>query len=475
MLPVVFLLIACGALGLAVWKQRQAIALLKGDRKAIIGEEHRMFSFLDKLGQALSGSRTRSELYHFILNGAVRVVAGDHGALYLTDPQKQALIPKAITPDCPPLTQDLLADYHPNTPNEDLRSRLQLHAISLTEADPFFADCLQRDGLHLNQLADHAAFRNLPESERAKLPSRAMLAPLRFADRQLGLLVILREGERFDVNDFAVFRSLANQTALALGTAELSKQAVAQRRFQQELENAREVQRILLPDTAPTLAGFRFAGDNRAANTVSGDYYDFIPLSDGALGVAIADVSGKGLPASLMMAMGRSVLRANADQGASPAKALAVVNRILFPDMRHDMFVSMLYLVAHSGRGTIQLARAGHDLPLLYRAASQTVDEIDTPGLAVGVDHGPVFERDTQDITLTLHKGDCLLLFTDGISEAQNAQGDEWGLERLHAAFLDAAPRGADEIVRHLHEKVGEFVGEFPQSDDMTLVVLEKT
>lgn len=465
----------CAFLGTIIWKQRQGIATLRERRKEIVVEEHRMFSFLHGLGEALQTSRTQAEFYHFILNGAIRVVQGTHGALYLMDAHDTTLVPQAVSPGCPPLTVDLLNDYDPANPDK-ARSAIQLRSIHRDEANTLLAECLsQRRGLHLNDLSTHPTFSEVSESDRDKLRFRAMIAPLYFGERDLGVLIVLGQAKRFDPNDFAVFRSLTDQCSLALGTARLSREAVAQRRLQEELLTAREVQRILLPHDAPPLEGYRIAGNNKAARTVSGDYYDFIPIGEEHLGVAIADVSGKGVPASLMMAMGRSVLRANAEPWFSPSKALAVVNRILFPDMREDMFVSMIYLIAKGGSGEIVMARAGHDPPILYRAATKSVEELRPAGLAVGVDEGPVFERITTDLTVTLASGDCLLLYTDGINEAQNAEGNEFGLERLYRVFREAAPRGATHILEQLEAEVEEFVGDFPQTDDITLVVLEKT
>ncbi len=463
------------ALGRVVWNQRRTISALKEKRKEIVVEEHRMFSFLHGLGEALQVSRTQAEFHEFILHGAQRVVEATHGALYLLDANGTTLVPRALSPACPPLTPDLVPAYSPAKPAES-RSAIQLRPIPLEETNTLLGHCLaQHRGLHLNDLSSHQAFASLPQAEREKLRFTAMLALLQFGGSSLGVLVVLSGSKRFDANDFAVFRSLADQSSLSLGTAQLNRQAVIQRRLEEELRNAREVQRILLPAESPPLEGYRIAGNNRAARTVSGDYYDFLPLGEEHLGVAIADVSGKGLPASLMMAMGRSVLRANAEPWFSPSKALAIVNRILFPDMRQDMFISMIYLIASKKGGEVVMARAGHDPPLLFRAANGSVEMPTPSGLAVGIDEGPVFERRTQDYKMTLESGDCLLLYTDGISEAQNAEGEEFGMERLEATFQEAAPRGAREIERCLDEKIAQFVGDCPQTDDMTLVVLEKT
>ena len=456
-----------------VRNQRQ----LQEKRQKIVVKEHRMFSFLHGLGEALQTSRTREELHQFILKGAMEVVEGAQGALYLLDMKQVRLVPKAMSRQCPPLLPQLLPNYDPTDPAR-LRSDLLLETVSTDDADSILVGCLsKRESLHVEDLSNHPAFGEASPSDRKKICCDAMLAPMYFGESDLGVMVVLRENgaASFDSNDFAVFGLLADQCSLALGTDQLSRQSIAQQRLEEEILNARDVQRILLPDKAPPLSGYRISGRNRAAGSLSGDYYDFIPLGKHALGVAIADVSGKGLPASLTMVMGRSVLRANTEAWQSPAEALAMVNRILHPDMRTDMFVSMIYLIAKAGSGEIVMARAGHDPALVYRAASKNVEEIAPSGLAVGVDVGPIFERDTQDHSIHLERGDILLLYTDGITEAENSMGDEFGIHQLKTTFADLATSSADEIMDAVYAKVAAFAVDSPQTDDMTMVVLEKT
>src|SRR5204862_4980172 len=142
------------------------------------------------------------------------------------------------------------------------------------------------------------------------------------------------------------------------------------------------------------------------------DYFDYTRVDEHRLGVAIADVSGKGVPASLIMAICRSVLRSQAPQNPSPADVLKAVNRQLYPDIKEDMFISMAYLVVDFSVGSITLARAGHDAPLLYRRAQQTVEFIKSPGMVVGIDSGSVFDRITSDFVISLEQDDCLVLYT---------------------------------------------------------------
>ena len=277
-----------------------------------------------------------------------------------------------------------------------------------------------------------------------------------------------------------MFQNIAEQSAFALGNAIVHQQAADKRLLDQELATASEVQRILLPDEPPQLNGYQIAGTNVAAKTVSGDYFDFFPVDDGDettahLGAVIADVSGKGVPASLIMAMCRSVVRTHAADTASPAAVLADANRQLFPDIRHDMFISLAYAVLDGSSGEIQLARAGHDPPLHYRAETGEIETVQCPGMAIGLDKGKGFERATRDHTLTLAVGDVLLLYTDGVNEAVDLHGDEFGMDALRKVLERSAGLTASEIVDAVREAVQKFSGDVPQNDDITLIAIKKT
>jgi sigma-B regulation protein RsbU (phosphoserine phosphatase) len=208
---------------------------------------------------------------------------------------------------------------------------------------------------------------------------------------------------------------------------------------------------------------------------VSGDYFDYIRVDENRLGLAIADVSGKGVPASLIMAICRSVLRAEAARNPSPADVLRKVNRQLYPDIKEDMFISMAYLILNHQRDGVTLARAGHDAPLLYKQQSQTVTALKPPGMVVGIDSGNVFDRLTTDFGVPLERDDCLVLYTDGVTETLNAEGDEFGLDRMMQSVRASATNGAQAIVRKIIEDVRDFTGSLPQNDDITLIAIRKT
>jgi sigma-B regulation protein RsbU (phosphoserine phosphatase) len=244
--------------------------------------------------------------------------------------------------------------------------------------------------------------------------------------------------------------------------------------MENELKNAREVQRILLPQESPVVAGFRISGVNRPARIISGDYYDYLEVGDRKFGIAIADVSGKGVPAGLLMAMCRSALRSVAPGRTSPSEVLSAVNRQLFPDIREDMFISMAYGILDEVTGRLTIARAGHDPALLFRHASGKVELLRSPGLALGVDEGAVFERVTKDQVVDLLPGDCVLFYTDGVREALDSAEEEFGMERMSESFRMSAPMGADIVLSRMQEELSLFSGDGPQMDDITLVAIER-
>ncbi len=282
-----------------------------------------------------------------------------------------------------------------------------------------------------------------------------------YAGENLGVLALANGpmSTSFTESDFEVFKAIAEQSAFALYNAIVYSEVNEKKRLDRDLEIARDIQRILLPSTSPDVPGFEISGINIPARQVSGDYFDYLKVDDGHFGIVIADVSGKGVPASLIMAMCRSVLRSQAPTNPSPADVLRKVNRQLFPDMKEDMFISMAYLILEHQGGQLSLARAGHDAPLLYTAQDRKVVKVNPPGMALGVDSGSVFDRLTRNFTVNLAKDDCLILYTDGVTEALDSNSMEFGMDRMIQAVQTSAPEGRPAIVKRLTDDLRNFAG----------------
>jgi sigma-B regulation protein RsbU (phosphoserine phosphatase) len=474
LIPYSLLAFAFAALVVAFVRQRRHLFAKKAELSAFEGEEQRMFAFLHELGSAIGSDTTMAGLYRLIVDGVNRVVAARGGALYLLDDARLHLQPMYLSTECPPLVGVPLevrkkAERDPRA----LESHLRLARVPL-DSGIFGAVLAAGEAQSIRDVKAHEAFRD--GFTRFGEEACALVAPLRHAGRDLGVLAVARHRSDgpFTPNDFAVFRTMAEQSAFAIGNALVHREASEKRQMEGELRNAREVQRVLLPQGEPVVPGYRLSGTNVPARIISGDYYDHLDLGDGRHGVVIADVSGKGVAAGLLMAMCRSVLRSLAGAYDNPAEALARVNRQLFPDIREDMFISLFYAVIEGDSGVIKLARAGHDPALLYRAAERTVTLLKPPGLALGIDEGDVFERVTKVEEIRLAPGDCLLFHTDGVKEAVDSAGEEFGMDRLREAFRDGASLGAEATVRAVERELARFAGAAPQMDDVTLVALEK-
>src|SRR6185295_5254045 len=396
------------------------------------------------------------------------------GALYLADRTGTKLAPAYISKGCPPLVEvpPHILQQSTVTPVA-LESFLRLHSIVAGEG--VLGRVWQTgQAVSLNELSEAPELAKLRDSPLAV--ASIMAAPLLYGRQNMGVLALGngRMGTPFSQSDFVVFKSIAEQSAFALYNAIIYSEANEKKRLDHDLEIARDIQRILLPEKSPAVPGFEIAGINIPARQVSGDYFDYIRVDEHRLGVAIADVSGKGVPASLIMAICRSVLRSQAPQNPSPAEVLKAVNRQLYPDIKEDMFISMAYLVVDHSVGSITLARAGHDAPLLYRRAQQTVELIKPPGMVVGIDSGSAFDRITNDFAVPLEEDDCLVLYTDGVTEALDAEGFEFGADRMIQSVRASAAQGASAIITRLIDDVRNFVGAHPQNDDITLITIRK-
>lgn len=449
------------ALLFALTNHRRKAQRMRRKFREIEGEEERMFSFLHDLGLVIGREPSDSALSRMIVEGVLKVVGASGGVIYREAHEPGFLNPAYVSEACPPLVtvpQEILEKA--KTDPRALESHLRLARVAVG------------DGLIGKGISMPEAIRIHDEEKGLSV----MVSPLRYAGKDIGVLAVARQAGAGDFtdNDFAVFRSVSEQSSFTIGNARVHREANEKKEIEGELKNAREVQRVLLPQEDPVVTGFRVNGTNLPAKIISGDYYDYIDLPNGKLGVAVADVSGKGVPAGLLMAMCRSLLRAFSQANTSPSAALSTVNRYLFPDIREDMFISMIYGILDPADGSLTFARAGHEPALIFRKATGEVEISKPKGLALGIDSGNVFERVTADERITLASGDCVLLFTDGVKEALNASDEEFGLDRLCMTFRESAPLGAEAVVRKVQEVVKSFTGDGPQMDDVTIVAIEK-
>jgi sigma-B regulation protein RsbU (phosphoserine phosphatase) len=299
-----------------------------------------------------------------------------------------------------------------------------------------------------------------------------LCVPLQVKERTIGLVYVdnrLQTGI-FGREDLNLLVAFGSQAGIAIENARLYQVAVEKGRMERELQMAREIQRSLLPAEPPHFPGYELAADWRAAREVAGDFYDFIECAEkDQLGVLIADVSDKGAPAAIFMAVARSLIRGNAASANSPREAIQRANRQIVADSRAGMFVTAFYLLLTPNSGRVRYVNAGHNLPLLVRAGGR-VEELKKGGMALGwFEENPLVERE-----LTLESGDLLVLYTDGVTEACNIRQEEFGLRRLWKLVATCHNIPAPVVLKRINKAVSDFAGEAAAADDITLVVLRR-
>jgi serine phosphatase RsbU (regulator of sigma subunit) len=297
------------------------------------------------------------------------------------------------------------------------------------------------------------------------------LVPLVVDSRSIGVLMIdMRQPRLWDQDEVRFLRLMANQAAIAIEQARLHREEIERQRLEQELAVGRQIQFSMLPEGRPAVPGWAFDAFYQPARQVGGDFYDFfeLPGEPGRLGIVIADVADKGVPAALMMALSRAVIRAAALEDRGPAATLRQANRLILKDSRDSLFVTAFYAVLDTGSGRLTYANAGHNRPLWLRAGTGELQELAARGIALGA----IEEAELEERAIDVAPGDVLVLYTDGVTEAMDAEAEPFGVERLRqvvAAHPEASP---EQIISALEGAVRDFAGDVPQSDDIALFVV---
>ena len=277
-------------------------------------------------------------------------------------------------------------------------------------------------------------------------------------------------GEMFTAGDLKLLSTIATQTAIAIHNSRMIEALREAERVRQELEIAARIQQSLLPQQPPQVAGVELVGRCVPAANVGGDYYDFVVDKRGHLTLLIADVSGHSVGAALMMAMARSLLRRQIAEGKSPATVLSDTNAAMLEDLTNaNLFITMFCARYDPETHRLTFANGGHNPPLLWCATEGRVLSLDADGLIVGVLEDVSYEEKT----ISLHPGDVLLLYTDGIVEARNPQGEFFGEERLRQLLRDHASETPGLLMERIQRAVQEHIQDAPQQDDITLLILK--
>ena len=242
-------------------------------------------------------------------------------------------------------------------------------------------------------------------------------------------------------------------------------------RTEYEMETARGIQQSFLPESPPIIEGFELAALNLPARQVGGDFYDFIPVSEGKWGIIIADVSGKGVPAALFMALSRTLVRANVADNPTASQAMQKANRLISQEAKMGMFVTLFYAVLDPKKRRLQYVNAGHNPPFVVKKSSGDVILLRASGIAMGV----IDDVSLEEKEIELDSNDIVVFYTDGITEAINSAGEQFGEKRLVETINRNADLPVKDLVGRVKDEVFTFAQDQPQFDDFTLVILKAT
>ncbi len=256
--------------------------------------------------------------------------------------------------------------------------------------------------------------------------------------------------------------------------SDAQEQELRRQALERDLSIATRIQSSLLPEKLPQISGYQLAAHYVPAKEVGGDYYDFIALDGHRYGIVVADVSGKGIPGSLVMTMTRSLVRMAAHSHPRVCELLGQVNSNLSRDMTRGMFVTLIYFDFSPTDGRLQVGRAGHNPAYLYQAQKGSIGQIQPSGIALGMDAGPLFDQNLQVGQFYLESGDFLVLYTDGVIEAMDVDGNEYTPERFVAVLEAVKDHDAQTIVQAVIDDLAEHTAGAEPSDDVTLLVLKR-
>ncbi len=299
---------------------------------------------------------------------------------------------------------------------------------------------------------------------------RAILcAPMIIQDRLIGAVYVdtAMQSGIFTESDLGLLNAVCGLAGTAIENARLYQVAVEKGRLDRELQMAREIQQGLMPETMPTTDNYEVTSRWAAAREVAGDFYDAFLLDGDSLGVVIADVSDKGAPAAMFMAVARTMIRSHAHAGGTPVETLARTNDLILADAGSGMFVTVFHSVFEPDGRSVHV-NAGHNPPLLFRKSTEQLEFLARGGRAIGwFPDNPLRSQSIQ-----LNPGDMLIYYTDGLTEAENTSGDFFGEDRLRAAILEAHDQSIDDLCDHILQRVDRFVSDAPPFDDLTLVAV---
>ena len=316
------------------------------------------------------------------------------------------------------------------------------------------------------------------EHDDESLQVRSIIAvPVAFRDKLYGVLAIANpiSGKSFNETDYSLAVSLGEQAGLTIHNMDSLSALILKNKMEFDLKLASDVQKYLLPSEMPDTQSLQFAVKYIPQQLIGGDFYDFYKLPNNRIGITVGDVSGKGVSAAMIMAICRTKLQSLALKNKSPSETLKELNADIVESMRTDMFITMTYAIIDTNASKITLARAGHEPALLYKSTmpDQPAEKIKSVGMAVGMVDSELFDESIEDIEFEFNKGDVLVLYTDGVTEATDKNGEEYTTARLASTISKFGELSAKEMNDAIINDVEHF-SDKSNADDLTLLCVKQ-
>ena len=297
-----------------------------------------------------------------------------------------------------------------------------------------------------------------------------VISPLVVKEKQLGVIYVIEDKNKLIDLDEETISALVIQVSIAINNAQIYSELIVKERMSNELDVASRIQKKILPADVDEIFGLEIAQYFEPAKEIGGDYYDYTILDDNVFSITIADVSGKGVPAAFLMALGRSVLRTLTLTGAfAPNENLNELNKIIYSDITEDMFITMMHSKYNKENKTLYYSNAGHNPLVVYRASTDSIELHTVKGVAIGF----LEEYKYRQGEIQLNKGDIVIFYTDGITEAENSNKEMFGLERLKEVIYNNKNKSPKELRKVILESINRFRKDYEQTDDLTFVILK--
>lgn len=455
-------------------KQRDILAKTLDELDRLREERQVIIDFLHRSADDIGSGSNREKIY----KRTVRATALSCGAMSACVYEKTAdgkLVAKACEGLFPPQTKKIGRRKNGELRAKYIEDALMAETIEPNEGILGEVAASGRGVLIKDALKDPRIIKHDDES----LKIRSFMAvPLIFRGQLSGVLAVANpiSGRAFTDTEFSLAKSLGEQCALALQNAEAVSALLMRNKLEFDLRLASSIQRYLLPENLPQTESLEFAVKYLPQQLIGGDFYDFFKLPHGKIGVVIGDVSGKGIPAAILMALCQTKLRYIAMSGKSPAQTLCLLNSEMVHAMRSDMFITIIYLIIDPESGEAKFARAGHEPPLLARADSdEAAQPLKSSGMALGMVSEELFDEVMEDASFKMNSGDVLVLYTDGLTEAANPEGGEFTAKKLAQTISTLRSRNANDLNDEIIKSVEAFMGPGNKyGDDLTLLTVKK-